>query len=173
MINSLIRQKKQIRSSEDYKDLNFVDGLQGERELEYNIHDPIEAEKVRTLEDDINNIRTQLNKVIGLGVWYAEPLTNINQINEIIKNIQFHEEFYHHKRNDDTNFIFDGDKLTNIEVTVDNTIKQNSVFEYDGNTLLSITKTIWDNNLNEYIKQKKDFIYDYDGNLLSIKNTLI
>ncbi len=180
MLNSLIRQRKQIRSSEDYKDLNYIDGAQGPRELEGNIHDPLYAEDVKTLEHDLNNLRSQLRDIIGKGTWYAEAPTSLEEIRNVItqkelelKYIKEHEELYHHNRNENSVFEFNGDELSNIKIFSGGELRQDSVFEYSNGELISITKTIWDNDLEIYVTLKKNFQYDAEGILLNIENIII
>lgn len=69
-IKSLISQARQIKASEGYKDLNFVDGTQGARELAGDVHSAAVAEGTTYLEEDINHLRTQVKEIIGKTFWY-------------------------------------------------------------------------------------------------------
>jgi len=69
-IKSLISQARQIKASEGYKDLNYVDGAQGARELSGDVHDGSVAEGTTVLEEDINNLRTQVKEIVGKTYWY-------------------------------------------------------------------------------------------------------
>lgn len=69
-IKSLISSARQIRASEAYKDLNYVDGTQGVRELAGDVHSAAVAEGTTYLEEDINHLRTQLKEIIGKTNWY-------------------------------------------------------------------------------------------------------
>ena len=179
---ALLRQDKQIKSSELYKDLNYFDGNQGDRELGGNIHDPLYIENVTTLEEDLNNIRTQLREIIGRTSWYAETPTNLLTLQQLmaekelqLKKLIDHEELYHHKRNDETDFLFDSNgTLNKIQVHSEDNLREESIFSYsDSGVLESIEKTIWDKELEIYTKILKKFIYDSEGNLVSIENILI
>lgn len=69
-IKSLISQARQIKASEGYKDINYVDGEQGARELSGDVHDAAVAEGTTYLEEDINNLRTQVKEMVGKDFWY-------------------------------------------------------------------------------------------------------
>jgi hypothetical protein len=181
MLKSLLRQKTQIRSSSEYKDLNYFDGNQGLRELDGDIHSQSYAESVKSLEDDLNILRTQLREIIGRGTWYDEAPISLTQLKLELSQKQSelelllkHEEMYHHKRNDNTEFEYypSGD-ISSMKIFSEGNLRQVSNFEFENETLQSITTTIWDKDLQEYVKQKKIFYFDSEGNLLNIENTLI
>jgi hypothetical protein len=79
-IKSLISQARQIRASEGYKDLNFVDGLQGARELAGDVHNAAVAEGTTYLEEDINHLRTQVKEIIGKTFWYDQTSISLEEL---------------------------------------------------------------------------------------------
>ena len=79
-IKSLISQARQIKASEGYRDLNFVDGLQGARELSGDVHSAAVAEGTTYLEEDINHLRTQIKEIIGKNFWYDSASKSIEDL---------------------------------------------------------------------------------------------
>ena len=79
-IKSLISQARQIKASEGYKDLNYVDGLQGAREVSGDMHTALVAEGTTYLEEDINNIRVQLQEIIGKTSWYDQTSISLEEL---------------------------------------------------------------------------------------------
>ena len=183
MIRSLLDQKRQINSSKEYKDLNYIDGAQGVRELSGNVHDPIYSEAVSNLEQDLNNLRSQIRDIIGRGTWYAEANISLEEINNLIQVkenelilLKKHEELFHSSRESDTFFIYNlEDNISEILVYKPNSTDkiQETLFTYILEVLSKITKTVWDNDLNIHIKTEKELIFDINSRLIEIKNTLL
>ncbi len=179
-IRSLIKQNKQVKSTENFKDLNYVDGTQGERELPGNIHDPLVAEETAFLEEDLNNLRAQIKDIIGKGKWYDEAGTSLEELKakaiELETKIIEHTHYFHGVRDDDSVFEYTNGILTDMVIYKPNSsdILQESSFSFDVNGILtSIVKKIWDDSLNLYVIMQKDFIFDVNGNLIEIQNRII
>lgn len=79
-IKSLISQARQIKASEGYQDLNFVDGAQGARELAGDVHSAAVAEGTTYLEEDINHLRTQVKEIIGKTTWYDAASISLEEL---------------------------------------------------------------------------------------------
>lgn len=79
-IKSLLSQARQIKSSEKYKDINYINGLQGPRELSGNMHTALVAEGTSFLEDDINNLRAQFKEIIGKTTWYDKASISLESL---------------------------------------------------------------------------------------------
>lgn len=179
-IRSLISQGRQVQSSDTYKDLNYIDGGQGERELKGNVHDALYAESVQYLEEDLNNLRSQIRDIIGKGTWYAEASTSLemlqNRASIIEGKLNEHNKMLHHLRNEDTVFGYVDGILTEIvtyKVDTDD-ILQEVLFTFDLNDNLSkVVKTVWDENLVQYIKTEKNLLFDIAGTLEEIQTRII
>jgi hypothetical protein len=86
-IKSLISQARQIKASEGYQDLNFVDGLQGARELAGDVHSAAVAEGTTYLEEDINHLRTQIKEIVGKNFWYDAASKSLEELAGSARNI--------------------------------------------------------------------------------------
>ena len=183
MIRSLLDQKRQISSSKEYKDLNYIDGGQGDRELSGNVHDPIYSEAVSNIEQELNNLRSQLRDIIGKGTWYADTPISLEELSILIEIkeqelliLLKHEELFHTFRESNTFYIYDiSNNIIEILVYKPNSSDkiQETLFTYILNILSKITKTIWDNDLNIYVKTEKELIFNTNGDLIEIKNIIL
>ena len=108
---------------------------------------------------------------------YTADDFNLATDGEVERRVLQHSSSFHHNRNDNSIFTFnvDGD-LTKIEITTQDglSLLQETLFTYDANkNITQITKEVWDDSSQQYLKLQKDFNFDANGNITNIVNTKI
>lgn len=111
------------------------------------------------------------------GDEYSADDLNLATDGEVEERILKHSGMFHHNRNEKTRFTYlasGGVETVEIFKPDGITLLQKTDFTYttEGN-LLSVTKEVWDDIGNQYIKNRKDFTFDTLGNLTDIQNTIL
>ena len=107
---------------------------------------------------------------------YSPEGDNLATDTEVENRVRKHSSIFHNIRNFDIKFEFNSNddisKITYYKQGTTDVLKEANFTYNSDNDIDTITKEIFDNDLNSYNKVKIEFTYD-NGDIKNIKNTVL